>query len=357
MRVLMIGNHESVHGGITSVIRQLLSHDWSKENVDMEFLPSYAGGNILNKIVYFSNAYRNIKKRIKSNSPDLVHIHMSHHGSFTRANYILRLCLKNGIPVIVHLHGSEFAKFYEECNTRKKEIIQAFFNNCACVITLGESWAKFVSSVAKKANIIILNNTVHIPDIVVKQEIVPINFLFLGVLFERKGVADLLKSINKLKQEKLLSDNNVVFNIGGSGPEEEKLRTYVADNDLQDNVKFLGWVAGEDKIKQLENNDIFVLPSYNEGLPIAILEAISYGMPVVATSVGSVKEAVKPGINGFLVEPGDIEGYVFALKKLIEDYELRYSMSKASRNLAITTFNEQSYFDEISSIYRIISTE
>jgi glycosyltransferase involved in cell wall biosynthesis len=70
-------------------------------------------------------------------------------------------------------------------------------------------------------------------------------------------------------------------------------------------VQFAGWVSGTKKAELLNKCDIYVLPSYNEGLPISILEAMSYGKPVISTNVGGIPEIVKPGFNGWLFQPGD----------------------------------------------------
>ena len=87
--------------------------------------------------------------------------------------------------------------------------------------------------------------------------------------------------------------------------ETERLLTYLADHKLETLVQFEGWVSGEKKHELLSSSDVYILPSYHEGLPISILEAMNYQLPVIATPVGGTAEAVQEGINGFLVTPGD----------------------------------------------------
>lgn len=352
MKVLMVGNHESVHGGITSVINQIRAHTWSEGKIDICFLPTYKGGNNAQKIIYFLGAVREYKRILKQNTPDLIYMHMSHHGSFDRASVLQRLAEKHKIPTVVHLHGSEFEKYYNECSSKKKIEISGFFEKCGAVIVLGNRWERYIHSIAPKANIHILNNSVSIPEAPVEQKQGEVNVLFLGVLFQRKGVADLLQAVKKLADSKVLEGIHVRFQIGGTGPEEERLKDYVADNHLQEYVNFLGWIDGKKKIETLKNSQVFILPSYNEGLPIAILEAISFGIPVIATNVGSIAEAVLDGENGFLVAPGDIDGYVNALQKLITDYSLRVTMAKKSRELAKQDYDEKKYFVKLMEVFR-----
>lgn len=347
----MIGNHESVHGGITSVIKQILDHEWTEEDVDIRFLPSYKGGNNVQKILYFLGAVKEYKTILKKDPPELVYMHMSHHGSFDRASVLQKIAKKHNIPTVVHLHGSEFKKYYDECSDKKRKAISGFFEDCGAVITLGALWKQYIRAIAPKAKTHVLNNSIHIPQQAVTQEQAEMNVLFLGVLIQRKGVADLLQAVKKLVDGKKLEGIRVRFHIGGTGPEEEVLKQYVRENQLDSYVDFLGWVDGETKKKALETNQVFILPSYNEGLPIAVLEAISYGMPVIATNVGSIAEAVLEGENGFLVNPGDVGGYVNALQRLISDYPLRQSMAKKSRDLAEKQYDEKKYFVKLAEVF------
>ena len=96
-------------------------------------------------------------------------------------------------------------------------------------------------------------------------------------------------------------------------------------------VEFLGWVAGEAKQAQLAQADVFVLPSYNEGLPVSLLEAMAYGVPVISTRVGGIPELVRDGIDGFLIEPGDRAALEDRLRRLAEDARLRQTMGDAAR--------------------------
>ncbi|MGO4969938.1 glycosyltransferase family 4 protein [Streptococcus alactolyticus] len=348
----MIGNHESVHGGITSVIKQILDHEWTEGEVDIRFLPSYKGGNVVNKIFYFAVTVFRLVGICCFEKPDVVHIHMSHHGSFDRANILSNICKSANIPVIVHLHGSEFEKYYEECNLSKRKKIESFFNDCNAVIVLGDKWKKFIQKISPKAVIYVFNNSIQIPEKFELKDRDEVRFLFLGVLFERKGVMDLLKSIDSLNQEGILKSKSPKFIIAGTGPEEERLKKYELENNISNYVEFVGWIDGKEKKNYLETCDILILPSYNEGLPIAILEALSYGMPVVSTDVGSISEAVHDHLNGFLFNPGDVTLLSAHLKKLIMNKDLRCKMSIESRKLAEMYFDDKKYFIRLEALYK-----
>ena len=97
-KVLMIGNDSSVKGGITSVITQLMEYDWNNKNIDMKFIPTYVDKNNIQKIFYFIRAYLNIKKEIRKNGTDIIYMHMSYKGSFTRKYLIQKLLLNKYHP-------------------------------------------------------------------------------------------------------------------------------------------------------------------------------------------------------------------------------------------------------------------
>ena len=112
-RVLMVGNHPSAKGGITSVISQLLAHDWDADGIEMRFIPTYIEAGALKKSLFFAAAYVRICGEMLFHRPDVVHMHMSYKGSFRRKYLIHKLCRRFGVRDVVHLHGSEFQKWYD----------------------------------------------------------------------------------------------------------------------------------------------------------------------------------------------------------------------------------------------------
>lgn len=352
IKVLMIGSDNTVKGGITSVISQLLNYNWNNENIEMKFLSTYIGGSKIKLMSFFIKSYIKFLYLLISYKPKLVHIHMSHSGSFYRKYIIHKTCKLFKIKDIIHLHSSSFNEFYSYSNVRNKERIKQFFSECDAVFVLGEKWKKNILNIQPNTNTIILNNAIKLPKVSDKKCNADINILFLGVLIKRKGINDLLRAVNSLNRINLLEDYNVKFKIGGVGEEENRLKSYVKENDLDKYVEFLGWVEKEEKQKYLENSDIFVLPSYNEGLPIAILEAISYGLPVISTRVGSINEAVINNYNGYLIEPGNVDTLTSTLEKLTIDKDIRIKFAKNSEELAISKFDEKNYHKKISLYYR-----
>lgn len=353
LRILMCSSDRKEKGGMNSVIDQLMNYDWGTD-FELSYLATHITGNAIKKIWFFGKAYFKLKKLLKADAFDIIHIHMSYKGSFYRKYYVTKLCKKYEKKVIIHLHGSEFKDFYNRGNDRIKEQIKELLSIADTFIVLGNDWKNFLQAVAPGANIQIINNCIPNSFIEKKCENKIPSILFLGALIERKGVIDLLSAVKILSQNEKL---NFKVLIAGTGSEENKLKDYVIKNDLQNIVSFLGWVSGKQKVDLLKNTDILVLPSYNEGLPISILEAMSYGMPIISTNVGSISEAVKEDENGFLISPGNIVQLERALSKLIIDRNLWRRFSIESKKIIDVSFSEKVFFDKIRKIYNYLGEQ
>lgn len=330
-KVLMCGNHPSNKGGMTSVIEQIMEYNWGKEDIDIRFIPTFKPGNIITKSLFFLISYVRICFIILISRPDLIHMHMSYKGSFTRKYMIQRVCKLFGVKNIVHLHGSEFQKWYNTLTERKRKKIRTLIKDADYFIVLGDKWKEIILEIEPCANVRVISNGVKIPKCSVQWKDDECIFLFLGVLIPRKGVADLLEAI-KLVHDYVIQ-KNIRFLIAGTGECEDSLKKRTFELGIDSNVAFLGWTAGDAKKKLLETSQIMVSPSYNEGLPISILEAISYGMPVISTDVGDISSIVIDGKNGVLITPGNILELSRAILKM-SDKEVFNKMTKASKEIA-----------------------
>ncbi len=131
----------------------------------------------------------------------------------------------------------------------------------------------------------------------------------------------------------MMEKQRVCLHVGGVG-KIQKLMDFINTNALQKIVSYEGFVTGEKKAELLNSSDLFILPSYIEGLPIAILEAMSYSCPVLATTVGGIPEVVKDGETGFLFNAGDKESLEKKLINFIENKDLYTYMNQASEIVA-----------------------
>ena len=354
MKVLMVGNAQSVKGGIATVISQFINHNWS-EQIKLKFIPTYTDKNWIIKIFFFTKAYIRILLNFIFFKPDIVHIHMSYKGSFTRANLIQNLSQIFNVKNIIHLHGSQFDKWYVQCGENKRKKIRRLIKRANIFIVLGNEWQEKIKNIEPNSNIKIIQNSIHIPknNIKAKYNKNCFNLLYLGVLVERKGVSDLIDAINILVKKQEFQNAKLL--IAGSGEQSEFLQRKVKELNLSQYIDFLGWVNKEEKKDLLLKSQLLVLPSYNEGLPMCILEAMSYGLPILSTNVGDVSEAVKEGKNGFLIEAGNVNELTENIKKIITIDETDWlKLSDQSIKFIIENFSDKKYFFRFEEIYKAI---
>ena len=156
---------------------------------------------------------------------------------------------------------------------------------------------------------------------------------FSGRLVERKGVSVLLEAWGKLAKD----HQDVLLVIVGGGPLEKKLKDQSRELGIEENVKFFGFVNNIGDY--LAATDIFVFPSFQEGFPNSVLEAMACGIPVISTKIGGVVDVIRDGENGLLVEPGNVNQLADALKKLISDAEYASTLGKNALKTVRENYN------------------
>jgi len=176
--------------------------------------------------------------------------------------------------------------------------------------------------------------------------------LFLGLISKNKGIFDL---IDVLATNKESFQNRLCLSIGGNG-ETDKLRKEINDKKLGEMVEYLGWVTQDKKNNCLQQTDVYILPSYNEGLPISILEAMSYGKPIISTNVGGIPEIVVSGRNGLLIEPGNLKQMEEAINFCIENVDTIKEYGKESR-LLVKKHLPDAVMEELQKVYNELLSE
>lgn len=351
IRILMVGNKSTVKGGITTVITQLRQYDFDKHNIQLKFIPTYVEKNNIIKILFFIIAYIRILFYCLLKKPDIIHIHMSYKGSFARTYVIQSLAMKLKIKNIIHLHGSEFEKWYLESSSKKQKKIRALLSKCTTFIVLGSKWKEKILKINPNTKVKIVSNAISTKSEKVIFYENKITFLYLGVLIKRKGIEDLLNAIYKLYKENSITKQLEVI-IAGDGKEFERLNQKSKDLSIDKYIKFVGWLDNAKKKEAILNSQFMILPSYNEGLPMSILEAMSYGMPIIASNVGDISNVVVNEKNGFLFSPGDVESLKHKIYNAINMKKEEYDfLSNNSKKIIQERYSEQEFFESILKIY------
>ena len=186
---------------------------------------------------------------------------------------------------------------------------------------------------------------------ITKYEEHPHALVMLGRLGERKGTYDLIRAIKIVKN----TIPDIVCYLAGDG-EIQKCSAIVAENDIENNIKIVGWAGFEKKLDLLKKTGILVLPSYNEGLPMAILEGMACGKIIISTDVGAIPEVVKEE-NGILISPGDVQSLAEAIIKCCTQKDYAESISKNNISKIEDSFSMISMHKKLASYYRYVMRE
>lgn len=312
------------------------------------FIPTKRECSNIYNIIYFASALFITLITLLSRRIDTCHLHVSQDGSFYRKLIIFLIAKAFRCKVIVQVHGSNFENFMTR-NRVNRFFAKYMFNGADKVIVLSENWKCKIRDFAPKASTIKLFNPAPLPEKIGEKEGgKSLNILFLGRLSIRKGIYDLLRCVREDRQFYL--QHKVKFVLAGDG-DVVKARSFVDENHLNQFVEVPGWVSGCAKVNYLSQADIYVLPSYNEQMPMSILEAMAYGVPVVATSVAGIPELIEHGKNGLMIKAGDMEGLKAALRELISSREKRIAMGRASQKIVTEKFDSQQIISQLITIY------
>jgi colanic acid/amylovoran biosynthesis glycosyltransferase len=175
----------------------------------------------------------------------------------------------------------------------------------------------------------------------------PFRILCVGRLVETKGQAVLVEAVSQLQREGL----PVVVHLVGDGPSRESLLELVKAHGLGACVSFAGAVNPESIPDLLRSADAFVLPSFAEGIPVALMEAMSMQVPCITTFVNGIPELIENGVDGLLVPPSDVTALAAAIRKLIGNAELRQRLGQAGRDRVVRQYNLETNTRQLGRIW------
>lgn len=347
MNILMCCSDLSYKGGMVSVVKGYLDYA-DKGDVDITFVPTHRDGSKATMAGFFARAFVRIVRMARRGEIDVAHLHVSERGSFVRKGLLLRVLRRLGVKTVLHHHGAEFEQYYAGASPRHKRFIERTMRLADVNIVLSNRLVGMVKDKVPEARVEVLYNAVAVP---AENPYSPDNatdVMFLGRIGVRKGAYDLANVMAGLDPE---LPEEVKFLYCGDG-EEEGIETIVDKYGLQHRVRHIGWVDGEAKKGFLADTMVNVLPSYNEGLPMTILETMARGIPNISTRIASIPEVITDGITGILIEPGDTEALSEAIRRIVADRGLRARLSEASYRLVRDKFSIDTAFARLASIYR-----
>ena len=241
-----------------------------------------------------------------------------------------------GLRYIVRVCGPDIPGFEQRYTTVYRilgPLIRAVWLGAEVVIAKSEGERAMIRRIEPEAHVQIIENGVDVVAFSPGDPIPddgPLRLLCVARLIERKGQQHLLEAVNLVVKQGV----DVTLTLVGTGDAERERRNQATRLGLTDRVHFAGYVPREEIAAWYRAAHAFVLPSYNEGMSVATLEAMAAGLPIVCSRASGLSELVSDGVNGFTCEWDDVASLAAHIGRLAGDRSLARQMGSASRNRA-----------------------
>jgi glycosyltransferase involved in cell wall biosynthesis len=309
-----------------SVVAALLRSPLA-ERYRLEAIPTYRDARPVRRLWLFARSLVSLVRWCAGSGPRIVHVHMAARGSAYRKAMVIAVAKAMQRPIILQVHAGpgDLAAFLDKLGPLRRAALRAAFALVDDVLSVSSSSAEVLHRLfPPDTEITVVPNP---PPLVRASGPRParegVGILFLGGFANPvKGGAVLLDSLSPL----LASCPGVQVVLAGPGA--------CPTTALPEGALWSGWLKGAAKDRAFEEADIFVMPSFSEGMPMALLEAMAHGLPIVASRVGGVPEILTDGLDAVLVEPGDPVELSRALAHLAADSDRRRELGAASAERA-----------------------
>jgi glycosyltransferase involved in cell wall biosynthesis len=286
---------------------------------------------------------------------DILHIHTCSYRTFYRSLLDLAVAKGLGRAVVLHIRGGQFEHFCRRASRSGQWLIRRGFECADAAIVVSNRWRGIVQRHAGSTPVIAIPNAVEPFTLAGAggQNGRPCRFLYLGKLTVAKGLADLIRAAAQLRAD------GTSFELVIAGPAADELRSRwersVQAAGLTDVATFAGVVRGAAKSQLLRAADCFVHPSHSEALPNAVLEAAAAGLPVIATAVGSLAEALTAAGDTQplcpLVPPHDAPALAQAMQRLARDAAARRRIGAALQQHVMSCFSPTHVAGQLAQVY------
>ncbi|MGB2987012.1 MAG: glycosyltransferase family 4 protein [Phycisphaerae bacterium] len=352
--VIVIGPGPDQVGGMASVVAQMVAMDFGGR-YHVRLLPvtlaADARESLSGRVIRHIRQMRRLRSAISRSCASITHIHTCSGFSFYRATADMLLVQRLGCRVILHIHGAAFDAFYAGGSTWRRRIIAWSLSRADRVVALSNGWRNKLREMAPNARLVVIENAVEMPpEQPTSRKDGPCRFLLLARMDEWKGIDDLLHACAELHGGGIAIEL-VLAGPPGTAGDATHLNEKIRARNLETVVRYVGPVYGEKKSDLLVQADVYVQPSHHEGMPIAMLEALAHGLPIVATRVGAVPEVIVDRQHGLLVPPRRPDLLARAMRDLTSDRKRRRTMSDAARSLAQKRFSMTRFRNDLVLLY------
>jgi glycosyltransferase involved in cell wall biosynthesis len=317
--VMFIGPDLRSQGGISAVLVNYQGSEFWAKCKCVHFASCRDWGSKWSRIIYSIWRFCVFFQTVLVQRPAAVSIHTSAHGSYYRKFVYVLISRLLAIPVFIHIHPASFLEFFAEGNILTRYAVTLSFKQSECLILLSENVLKQFHAILPGVRMAVIPNPIDI-ELYGSKKRAPMKgnyrILFMGWIVREKGVYDIVDAmpevVNRFPQVEFLFAGN---------KEIEQLKKMIEDRHLSQHAKVLGWVDLKHKLNLLLTSRLLLLPSYTEGIPNVILEAMASGLPTITTPVGGIPSVFIEGETGYFVPPGNTRELTARITQMLDDDE------------------------------------
>jgi glycosyltransferase involved in cell wall biosynthesis len=355
-RVLFVGAFpppgSAIFGGMVTSCRALLASTFSKR-VELELLDSTQFSNpppaLPVRIILATRRLVRFIHVFETRRPDVVLLFVAVGASIVEKGVMARYARMRGTPTFMFPRGGSIV---DACRASRftRTWARTAFRGAAKIVCQGQTWKRFAIEMLGFAStdVVVMRNwtaTRELLEVGARRQSrreLPIRLVFVGWLEREKGIFELLDACRQLHPNRKFT-----LDIVGEGHASGEARVLVARCGLTDVVRFRGWLQVPDLTRALVDSDVLVLPSWAEGLPNAVVEAMAARLAVVATGVGAIPDVITDHRSGLLVAPQDTESLRFAMAEIIDDGDLRERLAAEAYKIAVRDFGVEGAADRL----------
>ncbi len=364
LRILLLGAHTTkTVGGISTLIHDILHSPLAQKFEFRHIVSQVDQYRRFRKLLLAIGALIRFVANLVLWRPNLVYVHVGGHASLYRKAVFIAVARLAGQRVLTHFHAGNFEYYYAQQGRWGRRFIRWGLGRSHRFIAVSHETAKVMRKVWPSVETAVVPNGVKLELFSSGRAAAaganghsngrsngranghPVRLLFVGKMGCRKGEQDLIHALQQVVR------TTPEIRLDMLGQLSDSIESLCRESGLRPYIDQLGPVSLERRIEFFQRADIFVLPTYAEALPIAVLEAMASGLPVVTTPVGGIPELLDDGREGYLVRPGDIDSIADRIARLVRDPEQRRQMGRLAHSRA-HQFDLNVVFDQLAAELR-----
>lgn len=339
LRILMVGPAPSSphsRGGMATVSAQILEFD--KSRTEIRYVSTFDDRRLA--VRWLSGAAGMVRAALLAvrGRVDVVHVHLSHGGSVLRKSLPLFVARRRGIPTVIHAHSYNFAEWFESLSPMMAWWVRHSLVADRWLVLgagIGQGYTRSLGLSADRVSVL-YNPAPDVRETFGNESDldpgdVTVVAVALGRLGQRKGTYDILDAVAQLPNA---VRERLAIVLAGDGDVAEVRARADALTRQGARVEVRDWLGPEERDALLATASVFLLPSHDEGLPMALLEAMAAGLAPITSPVGAIPEVINDGENGILVDPGKVGALAEAIERLVDDGAERRKLASGAQSTA-----------------------